>query len=292
MADNSTSVSEENDRYAYKPSMVAGVLFVILFTISTLYHMFQMIRNRTRYFVPFIIGGFFQIIGYACRAIASNEAPNYSKIPYILQALLLLLSPALFAASIYMILGRIIRLTDGEKYSLVRATRLTKLFVTGDVLSFLAQCGGGGILASSDSRSSADTGKIIIVVGLIVQIIFFGCFSMIAGLFHKRIAANPTRQSQSLNVPWQRFLVVLYVVSLLIMIRSVFRLIEYIQGEKGYLMTHEVYLYIFDAVLMFFAMVAFNVWHPSKIIDKEVLKGHKSLESGEYMMEEGVTSRK
>jgi hypothetical protein len=58
------------------------------------------------------------------------------------QSLLLLLAPALFAASIYMVLGRIILLTDGEAHSLIRARWLTKLFVMGDVLSFLGQSAG------------------------------------------------------------------------------------------------------------------------------------------------------
>lgn len=55
-------------------------------------------------------------------------------------------SLALFAASIYIILGRIILLVDGERYSLVRQKWLTKLFVAGDVLSFLLQ--GAGELGS------------------------------------------------------------------------------------------------------------------------------------------------
>jgi hypothetical protein len=41
-----------------------------------------------------------------------------------------------------MILGRIIRLTDGEEHSLIRAKWLTKVFVAGDVLSFFTQSGG------------------------------------------------------------------------------------------------------------------------------------------------------
>jgi hypothetical protein len=54
----------------------------------------------------------------------------------------LLLGPSFFAASIYMILGRIIRLTGGENHSPIRPTRLTKIFVLGDVLSFFVQSGG------------------------------------------------------------------------------------------------------------------------------------------------------
>jgi hypothetical protein len=49
------------------------------------------------------------------------------------------------------------------------------------------------------------------------------------------------------------------------MIRSVFRLAEYLQGNNGYLLHHEIYLYIFDAVLMFITMVTFNVVHPCEI---------------------------
>jgi len=59
-----------------------------------------------------------------------------------MQSLLLLLAPALFAASIYMVLGRIILLVDGEAHSLIRAKWLTKFFVLGDVLSFLTQSAG------------------------------------------------------------------------------------------------------------------------------------------------------
>ena len=62
--------------------------------------------------------------------------------PYIIQSLLILLGPTLFAASIYMILGRIMRLTNGEAHSIIRVNWVTKIFVLGDVLSFLAQSGG------------------------------------------------------------------------------------------------------------------------------------------------------
>ena len=62
--------------------------------------------------------------------------------PYIIQSLLLLLGPSFFAASIYMILGRIIRLTGGERYSLIGPKWLTKIFVVGDILSFFVQSGG------------------------------------------------------------------------------------------------------------------------------------------------------
>jgi hypothetical protein len=41
-----------------------------------------------------------------------------------------------------MVLGRIIVLTDGEAHSLIRVKWLTKVFVAGDVISFLGQSAG------------------------------------------------------------------------------------------------------------------------------------------------------
>jgi hypothetical protein len=73
---------------------------------------------------------------------ATETYPDYTLGPYILQSVLLLVAPALFAASIYMELGRIVLMVDGERSLFIRRTWLTKLFVTGDVLSFLMQSSG------------------------------------------------------------------------------------------------------------------------------------------------------
>ena len=41
-----------------------------------------------------------------------------------------------------MVLGRLIRFTEGENLAPIKARWLTKIFVCGDVLSFLVQSGG------------------------------------------------------------------------------------------------------------------------------------------------------
>lgn len=81
-------------------------------------------------------------MGFVGRAMSSNEYPDFTKNPYIIQSTLLLLGPTLLAASIYMVLGRLIRLLGADSHSLIRPKWLTKVFVLGDVLSFLAQGGG------------------------------------------------------------------------------------------------------------------------------------------------------
>jgi hypothetical protein len=148
-----------------------------------------------------------------------------------MQALLILLGPIFFAASIYMFLGRIMLATNSSALSMIRPMRLTKLFVGGDVLCFLVQVGGGGILAGSDSMSSADVGKGVILVGLGLQMVIFGLFLVVAGVWQRRMGAVAKGASQW-GFEWHRYLSVLYVVSLLITFRNLFRIIEYAMGGK------------------------------------------------------------
>ena len=222
---------------------------------------------------------------------ATQTRGDWTLGPYIIQSLLLLLAPALFAASIYMILARIILLTDGNSHSIIKLRWVTKVFVAGDVLSFLAQSSGGGLMAKANTQSDAKMGENIIVGGLGIQVLVFGFFILVAAIFNIRIRKVPTTKSASVAVPWQRHLYVLYTASALILVRSVFRIVEYVMGGDGILLQHEYYLYIFDATLMFFVTVLFVFWHPSNIISHSVSlrksrQDPEAHDSGEYALEE------
>lgn len=49
------------------------------------------------------------------------------------------------------------------------------------------------------------------------------------------------------------------------MMRSIFRVVEYLMGNNGFLLRHEYFLYSFDATLMFLVMVLFLWVHPSEL---------------------------
>jgi hypothetical protein len=44
-------------RYKYIPSALAAILFAVLFALTTSLHAFQLVRWKTWYFIPFLIGG-------------------------------------------------------------------------------------------------------------------------------------------------------------------------------------------------------------------------------------------
>ncbi|KAJ5740528.1 hypothetical protein N7493_000400 [Penicillium malachiteum] len=254
--------------YNYDPSQSAATAFAIMFAFTAAGHVFQLFWNRAWFFIPFLIGSIFEIIGYIARVASAKQTPNWTTMPYVIQELFLLLAPSFFAASIYMILGRIIRLLHAESNSLIRTTWLTKIFVTGDVVSFLMQSGGGGILATAKTESSLNLGNYIIVAGLIVQVISFTIFITVSIVFHRRMLSTPLHHLVQSKVPWTRYMKVLYIGSALILVRSAYRVVEYIQGSSGYLQSKECFVYIFDATLMLLCCLLFNAFHPSKLLSK------------------------
>ncbi|CAI7609549.1 unnamed protein product [Penicillium glandicola] len=273
--------------YNYNPSAVAALIFVALFGLTTLVHVFQMIRNRSWFFIPFIIGGLFEVAGYVGRYLNSQQTPDWKTMPYVMQSLLLLVAPAFFAASIYMVLGRSIISTGHDSLSIIPVRWLTKIFVCGDVISFLAQCAGGGFISSAKTASKLTLGKNIIIAGLFIQIAFFGFFLVTAGVFHYRLwACRDCISKSAIRVPWVKCFFVLYTASVFIMIRSIFRAIEYITGTNGPLMSTEVYLYVFDAALMFLTMVTFNIFSPKSLVTPRlVTRDLESRESSKEMLE-------
>jgi hypothetical protein len=218
-----------------------------------------------------------EVVGYTGRAIA-KDTEDSPLIPFVIQSVLLLVAPALFAASIYMTLGRVIRSVHGERHSIIQPTQLTRLFVLIDIVSFFTQAAGGGLQASKNFNKK--TAEYIILGGLILQILGFGLFSATALIWHVRMKQSPTGASTMGNTwSWQRIMAMLYAVSAFIMVRSVFRVIEYVMGTDGYLLRHEWSLYVFDAVLMLLTVGVFAWWYPGQLI-VPLVAGADGLETG------------
>jgi hypothetical protein len=113
------------------------------------------------------------------------------------------------------------------------------------------------------------TGEKVAIAGLVLLVASFGLFLAQSLFFDFRMRLAPTVRSASLS--WKPDLYALYAASVLIFVRSVFRLVEYSQGNAGYLISHEWTLYVFDTTLMFTVLVLFNVLHPSHVT--ALLKG-------------------
>ncbi|KAH7322439.1 RTA1 like protein-domain-containing protein [Stachybotrys elegans] len=241
----------------YVPQIWASAIFLVAFTIPTGLHIWRMIKTRTWFCLAFVIGGIFELSGYALRAIAYNNTGMI--LPYAFFAMATLLAPALFAASIYMTLSRLLHSSGLQAVLFIRKKWLTSVFVGGDVVSFVVQGGGCGLMVMRDMRL-ARIGEDIVVAGLAIQIIMLAFFIAITVIPHRSL-----RQASGHKRTEQGFLM-LYAVSILILVRSIFRLIEFIQGREGYLLQNEWPTLVFDGALMAITMVVFFFLHPSSFI--------------------------
>ena len=73
------------------------------------------------------------------------------------------------------------------------------------------------------------------MVGLFIQLVFLGMFMLltfyVGGVARRKGAASP--------VPIQVF-ICMWVTMILLVIRNVYRVVEYLKGENAYMNTHEV----------------------------------------------------
>lgn len=256
--------------YQYTPSLIAAVVSCALFAVVTIVIIAQLtisLRSKRASkeskrlllsLLPFIFGGATEVLGYIGRMMSHNDTEKLG--PFIMQAVLLLVAPALLAATIYMTLGRIIWKIDCSHHSIIPLKWLTKFFVVGDVLSFFMQGTGGGLTAGDSWK----LGENLIIAGLFVQVAFFLLFLVVLVIFQIRVSNDPSSRAISLRYEpsnfrnWQTIILSLFVCSGLIFIRSIVRVVEYLQGNDGYIISHEVYIYVLDALPMFLTMVIFS----------------------------------
>lgn len=252
----------------YIPSLPGAIVFAVLFAIATAFHGWKMARTRLWFCSLFVVGGFFEVIGYLTR-IAAREHTN-SLAVYLVQSVFLLLPAVLLAASLYMVYSRVIRALppDSDRFSLISARWTTRVFVVGDFMTLNVQGTGAGLLGKSARMT--EIGNWIVVAGLILQILLFLGFMVCCLTFHLRYRAYVRTGGggvrQTTQVPWEAVLNMLYVTSLLVLVRNLFRVVEFVMGQEGYLLRVEWPIFAFDGALMLLVMIGFYVWYPSCLV--------------------------
>jgi len=157
-----------------------------------------------------------------------------------------------------MFLGRLIRASGYPHLSPIRTNWVTKIFLLGDIFCFLVQLVGVAKLIKPKTPDDIKSGQDIVLGGLGLQIIIFGFFVIVSIIFHARFQKRTKMSDQGLV---EQQLWTLYICSVLILVRSIYRFVEYKDGNNGYLMSHEWPAYVFDTFLMATVMVISLNWY-------------------------------
>ncbi|KAJ5811171.1 RTA-like protein [Penicillium robsamsonii] len=252
--------------YPYTPSATAGYAFMGIFGVSTLTHIVLMFPFHAVYFIPLVLGGVCETFGYYGRAWSHQS--RFEIKSWALQEMLILCAPPLVAATVYMVLGRIVRSFGAEHLSSMGPKWLTFVFVMNDVLCFCTQLGGAGVQVTGDQQVM-DIGKKVVLAGLIFSLVVFACFILIAAKFHQRLRQMPTPfLKENPDLHWQRYMWAIYISCFALMLRNLVRTIQFGAGQTTEVNTKEVYIYVFDAFLMCFTMLVLIIYHPGRLIKK------------------------
>ena len=111
-----------------------------------------------------------------------------------------------------------------------------------------------------------NTGRQLLRASLLLQVGLFFLFITLEVTFHLRC-----RRAGVMSRNLQNIFNLLYMSSLIILTRNVYRVIEqwdYDHQPSKYLLDHEAFVYVFDATLMLINSLILNVWHPARYLPR------------------------
>lgn len=252
--------------YGYLPILSAPLLFTILYTLSAVWHFGQNIKYRQWWLLVLTFGCLFEAAGNACR-VYGHYKPFNSDV-YTAMQTILVITPALFAAIDFAILGRLATLFP-PRYSLVNPKWIVPFFVALDVSSIAIQGGGSGVAAGAQSeRKDTTMGGNIVVVGLAIQLLGYILFNVLLFVFVRRCARDPP-SAELWNKRTKTFIAATALSSAFIFLRSLYRLIEMCVGWEGVIARTEWTFYAFDAAMVTIAVYIFNFFNPAAYLPSD-----------------------
>ncbi|EHK19379.1 uncharacterized protein TRIVIDRAFT_24959, partial [Trichoderma virens Gv29-8] len=250
--------------YDYRPNQIAGYLFMALFGLASLAHLVYIVRFKAWMFIPFIIGGMSETFGYYGRALSYHHPARLG--PWIQQNLLILVAAPLLTATIYISLGKVINALQANSQSLISPRWMTKIYILIDLVCLLSQLAGTVMPASGDTRV-IELSRKVIFGGLLVQLAALLLFCYMTWYTSREISCAEAKIfAADAGVHWKNHFRTILLAASLVLIRSLVRAIEYGQGEDGFIISHELFIYLFDAAPMWFIMFAFLLVHPSRLL--------------------------
>jgi len=265
------------DLYPYKPNFISAVIAIIMFVFSFSFTLYYFVKKKTWFFFCMVDACLMMLIGTITRAMSIKDQDN--DILYIVSYLTIMLCPSVAAAACYMAFGRVVyHVTPEERRNFknlwVPARFITPIFVILDIIGFLIMfIGLGGMAASvtnddikSDPKklkSTVDNALIALKVGLVLQLICFLIFTLLASRF---IMVSKRWRNQWPDAKWRKFALVICAACFFLLIRSVFRVFEFTHDKKSDFFKWEWPIYIFDLLPMQLVFCLFIQYHPSDFL--------------------------
>ena len=164
----------------------------------------------------------------------------------------------------YFILGRTLHYIP--YLSPIHPGRVVSTFIGADTIVEVLTATGAARIADSKDPHTVSTGLSLIKASIVLQLVLFLCFVAIQAVFHSRCV-----RQNVLSPNIRSMLYLLYFSNGLIGIRNIYRVVDVFLGGTGssaYTETHEVFLYIFDALPMLVNSLMLNLIYPASLLPR------------------------
>ncbi|KAH7338437.1 RTA1 like protein-domain-containing protein [Rhizoctonia solani] len=272
-----TTISEQQiiqvrTPFHYVPTGWIGIMFLVLFGITTATHLFEAIYFRTMYMIPTLaLCGVGELLGWGGRYWGHVDPPNRDA--FMMQISTTIIAPSFMTAAMFLILPKIIN-ELGVEFSRMPPKLYSIIFITADVTALVIQAIGGAMASIANTLEGAEQGSHVMLGGIVIQLVAVVLYTILGLEFIIRFTYNrPTRPNAtgeprkhagwigvSRNLVWM--LVGLGIATLFIIIRSIYRTIELTDGWNGEIIATEKWFNWFDGAPIVVAMFTFNFFHP------------------------------
>lgn len=279
----------------YTPSLALCVVAIVLFALGTIVHLLQVIRHRAWTFLLVTFACLLETIGYAFRTLSSRNDP-YNVIWFVVQYFLIVVAPVFISAGIYFSITGLVAWADtvqvnvdgaggaaaaaanndqDENKNRRRWWLSRKLilwgFIAADVLTTTMQIAGAALVGSSESNEkNPAAGNDILLAGLALQTLSFTAFLLVLLLFRLSLSGAPGSGSNNNKTALRRskdvFILAVAAASLLVYLRTVFRLAETAQGLFGDVSTNETFFATLEFAPVGLAVCILAAWHPGRYL--------------------------
>lgn len=144
--------------------------------------------------------------------------------------------------------------------------------MTSDLIALILQASGGALSSTAKSKTSSNTGRYIMIAGLVWQVVSIIIFMAIWLDFSWTVSRatedekSHNEKLRSLRADSKRFKYfqwALWTATILILIRSIYRVVELQGGYTGTVASDEPSFIVLEGVLIVLAVILLTVLHPA-----------------------------
>ncbi|KAJ2716980.1 hypothetical protein H4R19_000289 [Coemansia spiralis] len=252
-----TPIDDRLTYFTYLPRNVYPEVAAALFAVAAGVLIWQIVRARAQRWLHILPAtALAEALGYVFRTVCVYHTTFAL---YVIMTLFLLVPVNAMALVNYRALGNVIRGSGAPSRQFwLRPAFVAWFYFSSDVFSIAMQGAGGGMQTNDSTR---DAGKYIVLAGLGVQLLFFSCF--LATAFYvwrsSKYTVHVAPRDGTARVAKNRVFGVLTATTVLLYLRSIYRIVEFADGWGGKIFASEWAFYVFDTIIIFLAFVVYIV---------------------------------